>query len=62
MQLTTQTTETLVRRFAAASKPELDKCAKELKSMATDFGQSSEVRIVAKDFAGIVRKHLRRFA
>ncbi len=61
MQLTTQSTETFVRRFAAASMPELQSCAKELKAMAGDYAQSGEVRLVAKEFASVVRKQIRRF-
>ncbi len=61
MQLTTQSTETFVRKFAAASLPELQQCAKELKAIATDFEQSADVRLVAKDLATVVRKQVRRF-
>ncbi len=59
MQLTTQTTETLVRRFAAASRPELEQCAKELKMMAGDDGQTWRVREAARELAVFVRKQVR---
>ena len=61
MQLTTQSTETFVQRFAAASKPELQQCAKELKAIGGDFEQSGEVRLVAKELATVIRKQIRRF-
>ena len=61
MQLTTQSTETFVRKFAAASLPELHQCAKELKSIAADLEQTAKVRLVAKDMAAIIRKQIRRF-
>ena len=59
MQLTTQTTETLVRKIAAAPKAELQQCAKELKAMAGDDGQTFAVRDTARDLARVVRKRAR---
>ena len=56
MQLTTQTTETLVRRFAAASRPELEKCGKELKAMAGDDAQTDAVRFAARHLSAYARK------
>ncbi len=61
MQLTTQTTETIVRRFASASRPELEQCAKELKMMAGDIGQTWRVQETARDLAAFVRKQVRAF-
>ncbi len=61
MQLTTQNTETLVRRLASASKPELEQCAKELKAMYTDFGQAADVRLVARELAPFIRKQVKKF-
>ncbi len=61
MQLTTQTTETLVRRFAAASRPELEQCAKELKMMAGDDGQTYLVRETARGLVAFVRRQVRAF-
>ncbi len=61
MQLTTQSTETFVRRFASASKPELQQCVRELKAMATDNDQTDAVRGVAKGLGGIARSRVRLF-
>ena len=59
MQLTTQTTETLVRKIASAPQGELVQCAKELKAMAGDDGQTYRVRDTARDLARLVRKRAR---
>ena len=59
MQLTTQTTETLVRKMASAPFDELQRCAKELKAMAGDDGQTEAVRMTARRLAAVVRKRAR---
>ena len=61
MQLTTRNTETFVRRFASASKPELQQCANELGAMGSDFEQSADVRQVAKELATVVRRQIKKF-
>lgn len=61
MQLTTQSTVTFVRKFAAASKPELEQCIKDLRAISWDTRQNAEVRLVAKDLTAIIQKQVRRF-
>lgn len=61
MQLTTQSTETFVRRFASASKPELQQCANELRAMGSDFEQAADVRLVARELATVVRRQIKKF-
>ena len=61
MQITTRATETFVRRFASASKPELQQCAKELRAMGSDLEQSADVRQVATSLASVVRRMIKKF-
>ena len=62
MQLTTQSTETFVRRFAAASNPELQKCAKELKAIAGDAEQAPRVSMMAREIAAVLRRQIKIFS
>ena len=50
-----------MRRFASASKPELQQCANELGAMGSDFEQSADVRQVAKELATVVRRQIKKF-
>lgn len=55
MNLTTQSTETFIRRLAAAPRSELEAVRLELKTIAGDDGQAVDVRFISKRTAAIVQ-------